>query len=316
MDDKWGSFAQVLFTKHETRMYRKEKEAFLECCEKEFIEFGYDDVIVKAERNMFGLTSKNLVAGPLDGDILITAHYDTPGRNGFLLFMNPLVGLLLSNILFLAIILLLDHYLLIMIENEHHWVSSLRIIVALVLIGSFIIKNKHNHNDNTSGVLGVYKMAELVAQNPHLKSRCTFILFDHEEVFPALLGSRAFANWRKKNYPEKKDSLVINLDCIGVGDVLTVMTRKKHEDWYSIASYMEREGFEVRRTRGGLIMDGDHAPFQKGVSLMFQEKSLLGPLYIRNIHTRKDRFCDLKQVERLCVAAYGYISDKTLSNWR
>jgi len=306
LDNKLKSFAESLFTNYGTRMYRKEKDAFLEHCKEEFTQLGYDDVIIKGDKNMFGGTSRNLVAGPLDADILITAHYDTPGRNGFLLIFSPLVGSLGANLLFMFIIMLATVF-----ADAATWVSYVTTIFFWAIMISLFIKNKHNYNDNTSGVLGVYKIAELVSQNPELKARCAFVLFDHEEVFPGLLGSKTFAKWRKKNHPDKADGTVINLDCIGIGDVLTVMTKKKHDEFHNIAKFMQQEGFTVEKARGGLSGNSDHASFTNGVSLLYRKRSLLGPTYIPKIHTGRDTVCDLDQMERLCEAVYKYI-DKPL----
>ena len=307
MNQALNTFAQSLFSKHETRMYRKEKDVFLEHCKAEFTQLGYDEVVIKEEKNALGMTSRNLVAGPLDADVLITAHYDTPGRNGFLLFFNPLFGGLLGSMLLMVLLVFLPRFLEGAIENGAQWVNYAQIALGVVFIASFLLKNKHNHNDNTSGVIGVYQMAQLIAQNPELKDRCAFVLFDHEEVLPGLLGSKAFAKWRRRNHPDKAGGVVINLDCIGLGNVLTVMTKKKHQGWHDIAAFLEQEGFSVKKVRGGMTGTSDHAPFSAGVSLLFQKPSILGPLFIPNIHSGKDKTCDLDQLARLCDGVYAYL---------
>jgi Zn-dependent M28 family amino/carboxypeptidase len=180
-------------------------------------------------------------------------------------------------------------------------------VLALFIISS-VIKNKHNHTDNTSGVIGVFRIAEMIAGHPELRKRCAFILFDHEEVMPGLLGSRAFAKWRRKNHPDKMQGTVINLDCIGNGDVLTVMTKKKHEKWHEITEFLQEEGFDAVKIRGSMFTGtSDHEPFAKGISLLYQKRSKLGALYMPGIHTRKDIICDLEKIERLGAAICEYI---------
>ena len=311
--EKLQLFAETLFQKHNTRMWRKEKDAFLKDATLAFENLGYDEVAVKEDKNPLGITSRNLVVGKPDADILITAHYDTPGRNGFLLLLAPVFGALIGSFLIVmplgflmgllatAVTRIFDiGQLNLMIANPAY------LLFAILLVAS-LIKNPKNHNDNTSGVLGVYQMAKLIAENPALKERTAFVLFDHEEVLPGLLGSKAFAKWRKKHCPGKVDATVINLDCIGVGDVLTVMTRKKHVAWHNIAEFLEGEGFTVKKVRGGLAGNSDHAPFARGVSLLFQKRSLIGPLYIPKIHSGRDKVCDLEQIERLSAAVYRYL---------
>jgi len=306
--------ADSFFAKFETRMWRREKDAFLEHCQAEFARLGYSDeeITVRKDRNLFGLTSKNLLVGPPDADILITAHYDTPANNGILMAASPLVGTALS-----AVVLLIIFAGLGFLQGHLRGVGFLTsttsiaidILFFAVFAAVFLIKNKHNHSDNTSGVIGVFNMAMLVAENPDLRKKCAFVLFDHEEILPGLLGSRAFAKWRRKTHPDKANGRVINLDCIGNGDVLALMTRKKHEDWHRMADFFKGEGFDVAKVRGGLAGNSDHAVFPKGVTLLYQKRSLLGPLYIPRIHTRRDTVCDLEGIERLSASVYKYICD-------
>ena len=311
--EKLQAFAETLFQKHNTRMWRKEKDAFLEDAILAFESLGYDEVRVKGDKNPLGITSRNLVVGKADADILITAHYDTPGRNGFLLLLAPVFGAFIGSLaIMLPIVLLLGFLgglLMVALDMEHlnlMLANPAYLLFAVLLVAS-LIKNPKNHNDNTSGVLGVYQMAKLIAENPALKERTAFVLFDHEEVLPGLLGSKAFAKWRKKHCPEKADATVINFDCIGTGDVLTVMTRKKHVAWHNIAEFLEGEGFTVKKARGGLAGNSDHAPFARGVSLLFQKRSLTGPLYIPKIHSGRDTVCDLEQIKGLTAAVYQYL---------
>jgi len=311
--EKLQLFAETLFQKHNTRMWRKEKDAFLADATLAFENLGYDEVAVKEDKNPLGITSRNLVVGKPDADILITAHYDTPGRNGFLLILAPIFGALIGSFLIVIPLGFLMGLLATAVTRTFD-IGQLNLMIAnpaylllAVLLVASLIKNPKNHNDNTSGVLGVYQMAELIAENPELKARTAFVLFDHEEVLPGLLGSKAFAKWRKQNCPEKSNATVINLDCIGIGDVLTVMTRKKHVAWDNIAEFLEGEGFTVKKARGGLAGNSDHAPFARGVSLLFQKRSLTGPLYIPKIHSGRDKECDLEQIERLSAAVYKYL---------
>jgi len=319
MNTKLASFAETLFEKHPTRMFKHEKGKFLEYCKTEFENLGYE-VIIKADRNPLGFTSRNLVIGKPDADILFTAHYDTPARNGILLAFNKIFGMLIGGLLFLIplfFVLSLTSGFAYELESVAWWPEfmpiNLRqlidIVVNVLLIALFVVKNPHNHNDNTSGVIGVYKMAQLIAENPELKNRSAFILFDHEEVFPGLLGSKAFAKWRETNHPDKVNGVVINFDCIGVGEVLSVMMKKEHDGWHKITEHFQNEGLDAKKIKSGLGLGGnsDHSSFPKGVSLLFQRRSLFKALYIPNIHSSKDKVCDIAQIEHLCEALYSYV---------
>ena len=70
------NIAENFFTKFETRFGRKEKDKFLDYCTEEFKKLGYNDDEIMIQKSIFG---KNLIAGPPDADILVTAHYDNWG---------------------------------------------------------------------------------------------------------------------------------------------------------------------------------------------------------------------------------------------
>ncbi|MCL2812702.1 MAG: M28 family metallopeptidase [Clostridia bacterium] len=304
-NNRLSALAASFFANFETRFKRKEKDAFLERCKAEFAELGYMDSEVIIQKAGGG---KNLMVGPPDADILITAHYDTPAANGLMLVANPVLGQALGTLAFPLVILWLAGFLAGFLSVGNPFVSFLfpGILILLLILG-FTIKNKHNHNDNTSGVLGVFRMAEFVASNPTLKDRCAFVLFDNEEW--GLLGSSAFAKWRKKNYPQKKDSAVINLDCIGYGDILLLAATKKHEDWHKMAAFFQNQGFKIAKKQSSLVFLSDHMHFAGGVMLSFAKKSRLGFLYLPNVHTRKDTVCDLDNIERLSASIFKYLCE-------
>jgi len=308
--------AESIFEKFPARYTRKTKEPFIEQMKQSFREIGYTDEEMMIQQSRFG--GKNLVVGPADADILVTAHYDTPARNGWIMLL-PLakyLGMGLATLLSTPIILLLVNpglvFRLLGIDLAGHTVLELILhfmfIPALLLM--FAIKNPHNHNDNTSGCIGVYNVATIAAENPELRARCAFVLFDMEEA--GLVGSAAFAKWRRKNYPGKENSLVINLDCIADGDILGVCSTTKRTaaaERAKLEQFLQTEGFETLQKTSNLFgYLSDHAKFQRGVGLMFLRRSRLGGLYIPGIHTAADTVCDLDQIERLSKTIVQYMS--------
>jgi hypothetical protein len=261
-----------------------------------------------------------MVVGSPDAKVLVTAHYDTPGKNGYVFFLQPLMGFTIGIIVF-TILLVGIFYAM---PAFTFWLSSgfdipniirnwIGVFVFWLVINSFwFIRNKNNHNDNTSGVLGVFDIAARVADNPEMREKVTFVLFDHEEIFiPGLsfgcLGSRSFSNWRKQNFPNTDSYRVINLDCIGNANVLGVITKKKGSVNDDIFGFLKDKGLNVKQVYEG---GADHSSFEQGISLIYQKRSLFGPLYIPNMHTRRDKVCDLAQIERLGEAVYQYIGGK------
>jgi len=317
-----GSIAQVLFDKFGTRMWRKEKDSFLSYCEQEFRNLGYEDgeIQVQEGKSALGLKCKNLIVGNPNADVLVTAHYDTPAKNGFIFSFQPIVGETASFIIFpfafFVLFMVIGNFvsrILGVLQFEIvHLGAWLGISMTVVSVLGFFIRNKYNHTDNTSGVLGVFDVAKRMAQNPELKSKTAFVLFDHEEIFlPGLsfgcLGSRLFAKWRKENFPNKEIGKVINLDCIGNADVLTVISKKKNPICDEVLSHFQEKDFNPKQLYSG---GADHSSFECGVSLIYQKRSLLGPLYIPNMHTNRDRICNIEQVERLGEAVHQYLTEK------
>jgi len=294
---EFKAFAKRMFKEHETRMWRGEKTAFLAQCVAGFRAMGYneDEITLREDKLIPGVCSRNLLVGKPDAELLITAHYDTPGRSGWGMALSPVVGSTLSHA---AVFTLMFGVGALQRATKSRKLNTAMQLVNLAMLAGMFVKNPHNHNDNTSGVLGVMRLAELVVNQPQLREKCAFVLFDHEEV--GLLGSYAFAKWRKKHCPGKTDNLVINLDCVGCGDELTVMTKKKqHEMGQAVAKQLS-----ATKIRGS---NSDHRPFKNGVSLLYQKRSLLGPLYIPHLHSKRDRVCDLEQLERLCESVRSYI---------
>jgi hypothetical protein len=298
------------FENHAARYRRREKDAFLDACRGEFTRLGYADEEIVVQKSFL---SKNLVVGPADAEYLVTAHYDTPGRNGFLLCFSPLVGQTLANVAFSVILIAAMFFsgfnFTVKSEGLIMQIFDIAMLVffAAFILG-FLLKNKQNRNDNTSGVIGVIGVAAHIAENEELRKKCAFVLFDNEEW--GLLGASAFASWRKKTFPKIEDCVMINLDCIGNGDTLLVAATKRHEEWKGISEFLKGEGYNVAAKRSGMIFLSDHAHFPKGLQLAFVRKSALGPLYIPKIHTSRDTVCDVPNIGKLCGSVYRYVCKK------
>ncbi|MCL2568159.1 MAG: M28 family metallopeptidase [Oscillospiraceae bacterium] len=311
------ALAKYIFEKVPARYVRREKDAFIERTKQSFREIGYTDEEMMIQQSRLG--GRNLVVGPPDADILFTAHYDTPARNGWvmLLPLAKIVGMGIATLLSVPILVTLVNprfalglFGIDLIDHNIPEEAFILFFIAVCLL-LFAIKNPHNHNDNSSGCIGVYNVATIVAENPDLRGKCAFVFFDMEEA--GLFGSGAFAKWRRKHYPGKENSRVINLDCIADGDILVCASAAKSAavtERAQMAEFLRTEGFEtVQKTSNLLGYLSDHAKFPRGVGLMFLRRSRLGGLYIPNIHTGKDQVCDLDQIERLSESIVKYVSE-------
>jgi len=314
--------ANSYFTDYPTRTKKKTKKAFIDRTKEGFRELGYTDQEILEQKSFWGGT--NFVVGPPDADYVFTAHYDTPGRNGWLaLPFSRVLGMGLSSAIGAMVpflILFVLNFATGAVRGTVVGEGTVEIyaltieflpflLTVMMMILLFAIKNPHNHNDNTSGCIGVYNVATIILDYPELRNRCAFVLFDNEEV--GLFGSMAFAKWRRKKYPEKKHSLFINMDCIADGDVLIVASGEKpivRDEREKLAQFLSDKGFETIQKRSSLLgYLSDHAHFRKGMMLAFARRSKLGGLYLPNIHTAKDRVCNLEQIERLCDSVVRYV---------
>ena len=316
MKENIQKLANSYVTDHPTRTKKKAKEAFIQRTKESFEELGYTDQEMMEHKSFFG--GNNLIIGSPDADYIFTAHYDTPGRNGwFVLPFSKVLGMGISSMIGAAMIFVLvfglgfiTGFISFNVETYTMILDILPILAIIVILSLlFAVKNPHNHNDNTSGCIGVYNVATIIQRYPELRERSAFIFFDNEEV--GLFGSTAFAKWRKKNYPDKGNSLVINMDCIADGDLLIVASREKSvvkEEREKLAQFLSHEGFEALQKKSSILgYLSDHANFSKGIMLSFARRSKLGGLYLPNIHTAKDRVWDLEQIDRLSESVVGYV---------
>ncbi len=309
-------FAQRVFDECPTRFNRSEKNKLLLLLREKFRELGYDSSDIKTLKHKGVGRSHNFVVGRSDAPYIFTAHYDTPGKTGFLLFASRFVGQTGANIVYILLMIavfalggfgaktltdyvferfagpgILDFIPLIA------YLIEMAIIILIVFVPMFV-KNKTNKNDNTSGVLGLIAIAEIIAKNPGLREKCCFVFFDNEEW--GLLGSAKYSSWLKGGGYDVSRSLVINLDCIGVGDKLVAAaTDYKNNASKFLKQELEERGQKVIRKRSLMIYMSDHASFKGAVMLARMKRSTLGPLYIPNIHTRRDTECDLDLVGTL-----------------
>ncbi len=308
-------FAQKVFDECPVRFSRREKNKLLLMLREKFRDMGYDSANIRTLKHKGVFKSHNFVVGRADAPYIFTAHYDTPGKTGFLLFSSRIVGQTGANIVYIlllfAIFALLGYgsktiadialekfvgsvpfYINILV-----YLAELLVIALLVFLPMFI-RNKTNRNDNTSGVLGLVAIAEIVSKDPELRDKCCFVFFDNEEW--GLLGSAKYSSYLKNSGYDVTRSLLINLDCIGVGDKLVAAAA----NYRNKASKFLKQEFAERdvkliRKHSLMIYMSDHASFKGGVMLARMKRSAFGPLYIPNIHTRRDTQCDLDMVGTL-----------------
>ena len=304
--------AQEIFENHPTRFTKKEKAALRQSLRKELAEMGYAD----QEITEINASGTNLLVGDPHAEYMFTAHYDTPGRTGWMLKTASIWGQTGANIFLIAVMVLLGFTVPFVSvffsesisESAAFWSGELTILVMLlIMLLSMIIKNKNNRNDNTSGVLSLLALAEKVVSDENMKSKCCFVFFDNEEW--GLLGSAGFAKYCKKNGIDLSETKVINFDCVGYGDVLTFASVKNSEITGTLEKAFADAGQDPVKKRSAMIFLSDHANFKNSVMVSYTKHSCTGHLYLPLIHTSKDTSCDVEQINRLTEDVFQFAKE-------
>lgn len=298
-----------ILTLFPVRKNKHQKQAFRDAVAAYVGTLGYES---RAEKGGFG--SQNLVIGdPETAEYLITAHYDTCARLPFPNYITPcnFAVFLLYQLLMTAVMLLaslLPGIAVGLVTGNPEvgflvWYGLLIATIAGMLAGP---ANPTNANDNTSGVVTLLEIARTLPENQ--RSKVCFVLFDLEEA--GLIGSAAY---RKTHKTATDSQIVLNLDCVGDGDHITLFPtkklkkdRKKLTALYHACGYFGEKSILVRE-KGFSVYPSDQANFPYGVGICALRKGKLG-LYLSRIHTKKDTVLEQTNVNLLRAALTTFVS--------
>ena len=299
--------------KYQIRKNKKQKREFISFAKEKAESLGYE---VNIEDGSFG--AKNIVVGdPTKAKAVFTAHYDTCARLPFPNFITPknFAIYLLYQILIMVVFFFIPIFAVSFLYG--YVAASLNIpeaiafdlgmlvyYVTLVLLVYFLLfgpANKHTANDNTSGVTTLFEIME--AMPNELKSSAAFIFFDLEEM--GLFGSASYAS---KHKGVKKNSLVINFDCVSDGENILFVLKKdarKYEDALRAAfDGNENDKVKVFVESKGVFYPSDQINFKHGVGVAALKRSkIAGVLYMDRIHTKKDVIYREENIEFLTTGA-------------
>ena len=295
--------------KYEIRKTQKQKSAFIPAVTGFLERQGYT---VRVEKGKLG--ARNIVIGdPSHATYLITAHYDTPASIGLPNLITPcnpiafiLYQLLMIAVFFLAafiagyaVSLLTDDTILIF------WAAYIAYFGLLFLL-MFGPANRHNANDNTSGVVTVLETAATMPEN--LRDKVAFVLFDLEEA--GLIGS---SSYRKMHKSETDRQIILNLDCVGDGDEIVFFPTKKLkqdaakiQQMHKICGRYGHKSISVRSWGFAYYpSDQKHFPYGVGISALRRAKGI--GLYCGRIHTFRDTILEHSNVNLLRAALTSLI---------
>ena len=292
------------------RKTKKQKQAFRDDVTQYVASLGYD---CAAEKGAMG--AQNLVIGnPENAKYLVTAHYDTPASIGIPNFITPsnflcfLIYQLLVVGVFFLIALLIGVGVSFLTENRQiiFWSAYIAYFGALLLM-MFGPANRHNSNDNTSGVVTVLEVARTLPEN--LRNKVCFVLFDLEEA--GLVGS---ASYRKTHKQATDRQIVLNLDCVGDGDEIvffpTAKLRKDEAKMTWLARVYGKLGPKgiAQRKKGFAYYPSDQGNFPFGVGICALRRNKVVGLYMNRIHTFRDTILEETNVNILRAALTTLIS--------
>lgn len=286
--------SRTILETYQIRKSAKQKAAFREFLCAHLREMGYD---VKIE----GKSSKNIVVGdPAQAKVIYTAHYDTCPVLPFPNFITPrsILWYLLYQLLICVPVFALavgaEVGTMLLWEKVTGEMCPLAVaILAMYAVLLLFIwwlyagpANQHTVNDNTSGVLTLVEIAQQLPEE--LRGKVCLVFFDNEEK--GLLGSAAFA---KKHKAVRKNTLVVNFDCVSDGDSIQLFPAKGLKKREEILSVLENaflpageKTVEVVRSFG--FYPSDQAKFKQGVGVCALKKSRIFGWYMDRIHTKKD----------------------------
>lgn len=283
-----------IFEKYQVRKTKKQKTAFIEYVKQTAGYYGYDS---KVEKGAFG--ARNIVIGDVDkAKVIYTAHYDACTRLPFPNFITPknFLVYLLYQFLIVGIFLVLCFalglflgftvsFLPITEYTMYLLISFLPQVIFLILLYLLLggPANKNTANDNTSGVTTILDIMKELPQDQ--RSKVAFVLFDLEEV--GLIGSSAFAS---KHKHIKKNTLVINFDCVSDGKTILFALKKTTKKYGELLekAFVSTPDVVVDIAQSAFY-PSDNVAFRGGIGVAALKKSkCFGILYMDRIHTNKD----------------------------
>ena len=307
------SYLETLVEKFPVRKSRAQKEAFRQWMVFEQAPaLGYE---ARVEEASGMVKCRNVVIGdPETAEVVFTAHYDTPATIGLPNIMIPrnlplFYGYQMLLVLGLLLIAFLAGGLAAqagLSPESAYWVGWL-VYMALLFLLLAGPANPHNVNDNTSGVAAVLELMEKLPAEA--RGKAAFILFDNEEK--GLLGSKAYA---KAHQQVQYTRLVVNMDCVGLGETILVIASKlaaKLPAYARLEEALRNHGGREVRFFGasGSACSSDQKSFKCGVvAVACKHRPVVG-YYCPRIHTPKDTFADQGNLDFLAEGLANFVAE-------
>lgn len=303
------SYHSLLLDKFPIRRSSSQKEAFRAYVQGEARKLGY-----RYSFHSPKATTTNIILGdPMTASVTFSAHYDTPAHMIFPNLMIPrnLPLFFLYQMLIVCVLLAVALAVGVALNLVLHHVRLSMIGAWLVYMGLLFLMilgpaNKHNANDNTSGTAALLELMARIP--PEQRQRVAFIFFDNEEK--GLVGSKAYA---KENLEFQHTHLLVNLDCVGVGEHILFISSalaQNHPAWAQLpAAFEGRTQRQVHfLPKAGSVCNSDQKPFKCSVAVIACKRAPVVGFYCDKIHTGKDTSIDENNLPFLTDGLTDFVS--------
>lgn len=289
--------SRQILENYQVRKTKKQKGAFIRLLRQHFPE-------LQIQEGGFP-KCKNIVVGDIENaQVILTAHYDTCAQlpfPNFIMPKKPLISILYSVLLvipFCIAIGLASFFLSFLITDfqTHYWVTMAMYfgLLSLLIAGP---ANKHTANDNTSGVITLCELMQILT--PDLRAKAAFVFFDHEET--GLIGSSMF---RSKYKTVMKNKLLINFDCVSDGDhILVIANKAARTDFADVlkCSFLPTEEKSILFSKAEkTYYPSDQMGFKKAVAVSALKHHKFLGYYMDRIHTSRDTVFDKTNIKLIC----------------
>lgn len=309
-------YIEMIKKEYQVRKSYAEKSKFINLLEDSLKDYGLNLKIDKHGE------CRNLIIGdPNNCELLLTAHYDTPPNAIFpiISLISSIFALIVSQIIMLAPIII--YWLIVpslvsnlLVKNVPLILYLLIYTVALLIPLLYLYQltygyaNKNNLNDNTSGVVTLLSIINKL--DKHQLDKICFVFFDQEEL--GLIGS---ANFSKK-YPHiKKDTLLINYDCVANGSEYLIVSKKLVRDsndynlLCDVSKNVYHKPFRLRKAINTPYMS-DQLLFDKSIGIVAVHRLPWIGYYLNKIHTRADTVFQTENIIDITSLTISFIEAK------
>lgn len=291
--------SEKILAEYQVRKTKAQKAAFIDFFKQYYPELQVEEGGLPLNRN--------LVIGDIsNAKVVLTAHYDTCARLPFPNFITPknIVITILYNLMIIIPFFLFMEFLMYFIYSHtqssqiSYWLSFVCTIGLFLWIFMFGTPNKHTANDNTSGVIALCELLEMLT--PEQRAQTVFVFFDNEEY--GLLGS---VYYRKVHKKRLKDFLLINLDCISDGNhLLLVQSRAPRRKYKELLREAFKDTGEKKfyfEKSESTFYPSDQINFPVNLAIASMKKKPFIGFYMDKIHTKHDVMFDRANIECICT---------------